>query len=937
MTAIKNLGSRLGCLLLLTVLAACSPSGDSETQLLPVATPSTVGLSQAGAESAIVGAGLAVGNVVIETSDTVPEGSVISQDPPAGTELPQGSSVDLVVSGGPSDIPVPTTIGLTQAEAEAALTAAGFVIGNITSEASDTIPVGSVVRTNPAPDEAIAPGSTVDLVVSVGPNNTAVPNVAGLSEAAARQAIIDAGLTVGDVTGEADDNVPAGDAIRTDPLVGTLIPAGAPVDLVISQGPANIAVPDVTNLPSADATQALADVGLVVGETTQVVDVNVAVGGVVSQDPEAGTLVPNGAAIDLVISLGPDGVPVPDIVGLQQTSAESVVTTAGLTVGVISTRVDNVIPEGEVISQSLAPGAEVAPGTTLDFLVSLGAPAIVPDVTGLSESDAATTLEAARLAVGNVSTQPDLNVPAGAVISQNPTAGTTVDPGTTVDLVISSGPPTTVTPGVIGLGQVAAEQAILNAELIVGTVTTQPSNTAPAGQVIGQSPAAGAVQVVGSPVDLTVSSGPPQVNVPNVVGLTEAAAGTALTGAGLTVGTVTQQTSATAPIGQVISQTPIAGVAVDAGSPVNLVVSSGPATVNVPNVIGLSQGAAENTITSSNLTVGGISTQASNSVANGNVISQNPSAGTNVSEGSSVSLVVSSGPASVSVPNVVGQSQAAAEAAITGANLAVGAVSNATSNSVASGDVISQSPAAGTNVAEGSSVDLVVSTGPATSTFSDEFSSDTLSEWSLRHVVEGSAAQYTTLDIDTTVAGRLVIVPTRTPGWFGGDDAPLIFKELTGNFAVQTRVLARSIGSATTPPAGEFNSAGLMARDPSGATGPENYVMVNIGRQDDRAGASQIGSEAKNTTNSTSQLTIDSGAFEGDLILCRVGNEVVAFRRLVGDADWIEINRYTRADFPATMQVGMIANAFSTPVDLRAEFDYVRELPTPTDIAGCTP
>ncbi|MEO0366979.1 MAG: PASTA domain-containing protein, partial [Pseudomonadota bacterium] len=655
MNALKDFGSRLMCLAALTLLAACSPSGDSETQLLSVATPDTIGLSQAGAESAIVGAGLAVGNVVIETSDTVPEGSVISQDPPAGTDLPQGSSVDLVVSGGPDDIAVPATSGLTQAEAEDALTAAGFVIGDVTTEASDSIPVGSVIRTSPGADEAIAPGSTVDLVVSVGPNNTAVPNVAGLSEAAARQAIIDAGLTVGDVTGEASDNVPAGDAIRTDPLVGTMIPAGAPVDIVISQGPANIAVPDVTNLPSADATQALADVGLIVGETTQVVDVNVAVGGVVSQDPEPGTLVPAGAAIDLVISLGPDGVPVPDIVGLQQTSAESVVTTAGLTVGVISTRVDTVIPEGEVISQSRTPGEIVAPGTTLDFLVSLGPSAIVPDVTGLSENDAAATLVAARLAVGNVSTQPDLNVPAGAVISQNPAAGATVNPGTTVDIVISSGPPTTVTPGVIGLAQVAAEQAIVNAELIVGTVTAQPSSTAPAGQVIGQSPAAGVVQVVGSPVDLTVSSGPPQVNVPNVLGLTEAVANTALTNAGLTLGNVSQQNSATVPVGQVISQTPIAGAQIDVGSAVDVVVSSGPVTVSVPNVVGLAQAAAENNITSASLTVGAVTTQSSNTVANGDVISQNPTAGATVNEGSAVALVVSSGPASVTVPNVVGQ------------------------------------------------------------------------------------------------------------------------------------------------------------------------------------------------------------------------------------------------------------------------------------------
>lgn len=1000
----RKLIGRCGAIFAFTILAACSPSGDSEVQVNSVSTPSTVGLSQAGAESAIRGAGLVVGNVVIETSETIPEGSVISQDPPAGTDLPSGSAVDLIVSGGPADIPVPSTAGLSQAEAETALTNAGFVVGTVTTEASDTVPVGEVVRTDPSADTAITPGSTVNLIISAGPSNTPVPNVAGLSEADARAAIIAAGLTVGDIIGEASDVVPSGDVIRTDPQVDTPLTAGAPVNIVVSLGPANIAVPDVTNLASADAIAALNAVGLVVGNTTEQQSVDVPAGGVISQDPQPGTLVPAGAAIDLVISLGPDVVPVPDIVGLQQASAEAVVVNAGLTVGVISFRVDNQVPEGEVISQSLPPGQLVLPDTTINFVVSLGPPATVPDVSGLSEADAAITLDAARLVVGNVTTQNDLNVPAGAVISQNPVAGTIVDPGTAVDLVISLGPPTSITPNVVGLSQADAEQAIIDAELIVGTITMQPSTTVAAGTVTGQSPAPGAVQTVGSPVDIVVSSGPPQVNVPNVVGQTQAAAEStitganlvvgnittqssssvasgsvisqnpaagasvsegsavdlvistgpvsvsvpdvvgqtqvaaesAITGANLVVGTVTTQSSSSVASGSIISQSPAGGATVNEGSSVDLVVSTGPASVSVPNVVGLTQAAAESAITGANLGVGTVTTQSSNSVASGSVISQNPAAGATVSEGSSVDLVVSTGPASVSVPNVVGQTQTAAESAITGANLVVGTVSTQSSATVASGDVISQNPTAGTNVSEGTSVDIVVSTGPATSSFTDEFTSNSIADWSLLHQVESRAAQYSTLNIDTTVSGKLVIIPNPTPGWFGSGTAPLVYKEITGNFAIYTEVLARSLGSASSAPSSNFNSAGLLARDPAGVSGPENYVMVNVGRQDNRA-AGGIGSEAKTTVNSSSTLTIDDGTFQGQLALCRVGSEIIAYRQLPGDADWIEINRYTRADLPSTLQVGMVANGFGTPVDLQAEFEYVRELPTPTNDMECTP
>ena len=99
----------------------------------------------------------------------------------------------------------------------------------------------------------------------------------------------------------------------------------------------------------------------------------------------------------------------------------------------------------------------------------------------------------------------------------------------------------------------------------------------PAGNVISQNPAANASVAPGSSVNIVVSSGPANVTVPNVVGLTQAAATTAITNAGLVLGTVTQQSSANVPAGNVISQNPAANASVAPGSSVNIVVSSGPA------------------------------------------------------------------------------------------------------------------------------------------------------------------------------------------------------------------------------------------------------------------------------------------------------------------------------------------------------------------------
>jgi hypothetical protein len=89
-------------------------------------------------------------------------------------------------------------------------------------------------------------------------------------------------------------------------------------------------------------------------------------------------------------------------------------------------------------------------------------------------------------------------------------------------------------------------------------------------------------------------------------------------------------------------------------------------------------------------------------VPSGSVISENPAAATQVNIGSAVNLVISTGPAQVQVPNVVGQTQAAATTAITGAGLVPGTVTTASSSTAPSGSVISENPAAATQVNIGS-------------------------------------------------------------------------------------------------------------------------------------------------------------------------------------------------------------------------------------------
>jgi beta-lactam-binding protein with PASTA domain len=205
-----------------------------------VDVPDVVGFSQADAEAAIVAIGLNVGTVTTAYSDTVPAGEAISQDPVAGTAVPSGSAVDLVVSLGPLEmLDVPDVVGISQADAEAAIAAAGLSVGTVSTAYSDTVPAGEIISQNPVAGTSVPIGSAVDLVVSLGPLEMVdVPDVVGFPEAGAEAAIVAAGLTVGTKTTAQSDTVPEGEVISQDPVAGTAVPSGSAVDLVVSLGTA---------------------------------------------------------------------------------------------------------------------------------------------------------------------------------------------------------------------------------------------------------------------------------------------------------------------------------------------------------------------------------------------------------------------------------------------------------------------------------------------------------------------------------------------------------------------------------------------------------------------------------------------------------------------------------------------------------------------------
>ncbi len=140
-------------------------------------------------------------------------------------------------------VQVPDLVDQAQAAAEAALTQQGLEVGTVTTAASGTVPEGAVISTDPAAGQTVDEGTTVDLVVSAGPDTETIPNVVGLSEAAARANLENAGFTRIN-TNQVPSTERSGDVVSVSPDEGTAAdPETQTITLGLSTGSAPI--PDV--------------------------------------------------------------------------------------------------------------------------------------------------------------------------------------------------------------------------------------------------------------------------------------------------------------------------------------------------------------------------------------------------------------------------------------------------------------------------------------------------------------------------------------------------------------------------------------------------------------------------------------------------------------------------------------------------------------------
>ena len=275
-----------------------------------------------------------------------------------------------------------------------------------------------------------------------------VPDLDQLAQPRAVTEIENAGLVP--VVDEAFSlSAPRGTVIEQSPEAGTRLREGEEVSITVSRGAERVQMPDAVGQPIDEVVPPLEDAGV----TFQVVEVaadDVAEGVVISQTPAPGVEVTGEDTVRFEVSTGPKDRPVPEVVGLTTDAASFQLGVAGLTLGELTPIADPTVPLGAVVSTSPAPGSIVDKDAPVSIVYSLGPAAVsVPAVVNRTDAQATAALEALGFTVVRagrlVSDAPGSG--AGAVFQQYPPAGTELQPGQPVTIVVGRvappPPPTT--------------------------------------------------------------------------------------------------------------------------------------------------------------------------------------------------------------------------------------------------------------------------------------------------------------------------------------------------------------------------------------------------------------------------------------------------------------------------------------------------------------
>jgi len=267
-------------------------AGEVETGRVPFVD----GMTETDAKNTLNDAGFEF-EVVYEINDEVDPSIVIRQDPAGNTDAEVGSKVTIWVSQTPEQVEVPTLIGMNFDDASELLRGLGLRV-DLEREPSDEFETDQVIRTEPEAGELVNSDSQVTLIVSQGPAQIAMPNLAGMTQADASDLLSREGFTNFTFEPRGSATVPAGRIIETSPPAGQPTEPGQAITVYVSDGPQQVQLPNLADRDQATAEKALKDVELV--PEFQFVDLppgDPKIGLVIDTQPGAGQLVQQGQVV----------------------------------------------------------------------------------------------------------------------------------------------------------------------------------------------------------------------------------------------------------------------------------------------------------------------------------------------------------------------------------------------------------------------------------------------------------------------------------------------------------------------------------------------------------------------------------------------------------------------------------------------------------------
>ena len=272
---------------------------------------------------------------------------------------------------------VPALAGTRQGEA---LNLLGPFKAEIVEEASEDVPAGAVIRTEPAAGTVLEHGKTVTIYISIGPAPRPLPELAGLTVAEATAELQAIGLVL--VEGDAvfDEAVPVGTIVSWNvPAVpsataGDTVTKGTTVQVIASAGPAPRTVPNLTGFSLADATAALQALDLVIAQAPDEFSDTIPAGQVMRQDPGPDAALQIGATVTVVISKGQDLVGLPALAGLDYNGIVAALQNAGFTIGTASGDTNQQLTGVAVNGVQVGAGQQFLRGTKVDLFFAATPP-----------------------------------------------------------------------------------------------------------------------------------------------------------------------------------------------------------------------------------------------------------------------------------------------------------------------------------------------------------------------------------------------------------------------------------------------------------------------------------------------------------------------------------------------------------------------------------